>query len=71
VWAPRWVGAVLVLRGLFQPLTERSLLREPGDLEEALRLADPASGSVPEQDPLLGVAAQQLSRPQSAPTAGG
>jgi NAD(P)-dependent dehydrogenase (short-subunit alcohol dehydrogenase family) len=70
VWAPRWVGAVLVLRGLFQPLTERSLLREPGELTEALRLADPASGSVPEQDPLLGVAAQGLSPKQSAPTAG-
>ena len=71
VWAPRWVGPALVLRGLFQPLTERRLLREPGELSEALRLADPASGSVPEQDPLLGVAAQGLSRTQSAPTAGG
>jgi NAD(P)-dependent dehydrogenase (short-subunit alcohol dehydrogenase family) len=71
VWAPRWVGAVLVLRGLLQPLTERRLLREPGELTEALRLADPASGSVPEQDPLLGVAAQGLPRTQSAPTAGG
>jgi len=71
VWAPRWVGAAIALRGLIQPLSERRLLREPGELSEALRLADPASGSVPEQDPLLGVAAQHLPRTQSAPTARG
>src|SRR5947209_2119572 len=67
VWAPRWVGAALALRGLIQPLTERGLRREQDELSEALRLADPASGSVPEQDPLLGVATQGLSSPQSLP----
>ncbi len=60
VWAPRWVGPMIALRGLLQPLTERRLLREPERLAEAIRLADPASSSVAEQDPILGVAAQAL-----------
>jgi NAD(P)-dependent dehydrogenase (short-subunit alcohol dehydrogenase family) len=60
VWAPRWVGPMIALRGLLQPLAERRLLREPERLAEAIRLADPASSSVAEQDPLLGVAAQAL-----------
>jgi hypothetical protein len=51
---------MIALRGLLQPLTERRLLREPERLAEAIRLADPASSSVAEQDPLLGVAAQAL-----------
>jgi NAD(P)-dependent dehydrogenase (short-subunit alcohol dehydrogenase family) len=60
VWAPRWVGPTIALRGLLQPLVERRVLREPERLAEAIRLADPASSSVAEQDPLLGVAAQAL-----------
>jgi hypothetical protein len=36
------------------------MLREPERLAEAIRLADPASAAVAEQDPLLGVAAQAI-----------
>jgi len=60
VWAPRWVGPMIALRGLLQPLLERRLLGEPERVAKAVRLADPASGSVAEEDPLLGVAAQAL-----------
>jgi NAD(P)-dependent dehydrogenase (short-subunit alcohol dehydrogenase family) len=60
VWAPRWIGPMLALRGLLQPLTERRVLGEPERVAEAIRLADPASGAVAEQDPMLGVAAQAL-----------
>jgi NAD(P)-dependent dehydrogenase (short-subunit alcohol dehydrogenase family) len=60
VWAPRWVGPMIALRGLLQPLVERRVLGEPERLAEAIRLADPASGAVAEQDPVLGVAAQAL-----------
>jgi len=60
VWAPRWVGASLVLRGLLQPLTERQMLTNTDDLAEALRLSDPANGQLTEEDPILGVAAKAL-----------
>jgi NAD(P)-dependent dehydrogenase (short-subunit alcohol dehydrogenase family) len=60
VWAPRWVGPMIALRGVLQPLIERRALSEPERVAEAMRLADPASGNVAEQDPLLGVAAQVL-----------
>lgn len=55
VWAPRFVGPALVLRGLFQPLTERRAMRS-ADLAEALRLAAPEAGQAERQDPVLGVA---------------
>jgi NAD(P)-dependent dehydrogenase (short-subunit alcohol dehydrogenase family) len=57
VWAPRWVGVVLALRPLIQPLAERAALRDPARLARALELADAGAG---EQDPLLGVAAKAL-----------
>lgn len=60
LWAPRWVGPMIALRGLLQPLVERRVLSEPERVAEAIRLADPASDAVAEQDPLLGVAAQAL-----------
>jgi NAD(P)-dependent dehydrogenase (short-subunit alcohol dehydrogenase family) len=60
VWAPRWVGAALVLRGLLQPLTERQTASDAQSLSEGLRLADPASGETSEEDPILGVAAKAL-----------
>jgi NAD(P)-dependent dehydrogenase (short-subunit alcohol dehydrogenase family) len=56
IWAPGFVGAVLALRGLLQPLTERRAMRS-AELQEALRLADPANGALDGQDPILGVAA--------------
>jgi NAD(P)-dependent dehydrogenase (short-subunit alcohol dehydrogenase family) len=60
VWAPRWVGASLLLRGLLQPLTERQMLANPDGLAEALRISDPANGQLTEEDPILGVAAKAL-----------
>jgi NAD(P)-dependent dehydrogenase (short-subunit alcohol dehydrogenase family) len=57
IWAPRWVGAVLALRSLVQPIAERGALRDPARLTHALELADAGAG---EQDPLLGVAARAL-----------
>jgi NAD(P)-dependent dehydrogenase (short-subunit alcohol dehydrogenase family) len=60
IWAPRWVGPMIALRGLLQPLIERRILSEPERLAESVRLADPASESVAEQDPILGVAARAI-----------
>ena len=60
VWTPRWVGPMLVLRGLLQPLTERQMLTDVEGLAEGLRLADPAAGAQAEVDPVLGVAAEAL-----------
>jgi NAD(P)-dependent dehydrogenase (short-subunit alcohol dehydrogenase family) len=56
VWAPRWVGPMLLLRGIVQPIMELGVGRDPGPLAESLRLAESPSGGVPEPDPLLGVA---------------
>jgi NAD(P)-dependent dehydrogenase (short-subunit alcohol dehydrogenase family) len=60
VYAPRWVGAALALRGVLQPLLERQALANPAGLTEALRLSDPANGQLSEEDPILGVAAKAL-----------
>ncbi len=60
VWAPRWVGPMISLRGVLQPLIERRLRSEPERIAQAVKLADPESESVAAQDPLLGVAAQAL-----------
>jgi NAD(P)-dependent dehydrogenase (short-subunit alcohol dehydrogenase family) len=67
LWAPRWVGAAIALRGVLQPLTERGILRDSAQLSEAMRLANPASGNIAEQDPLLGVAAQAVTSPAKTP----
>jgi NAD(P)-dependent dehydrogenase (short-subunit alcohol dehydrogenase family) len=62
VWAPRWVGPMLLLRGLLQPLTERQALSDMDALRENVRLAE-SSGEADGMDPLLGVAASALDRP--------
>ncbi len=55
VWAPRYVGEALVLRGVLQPLTElQSRLHR--QLPGALSLADPAQGGLGDQHAKLGVA---------------
>ncbi len=59
LWAPRWVGAMMALRGVLQPLTERRLLKDPAALAEGMRVAE-AADDAGEQDPLLGVAAKAL-----------
>jgi NAD(P)-dependent dehydrogenase (short-subunit alcohol dehydrogenase family) len=58
VWAPRWVGAMLPLRGILQPLIERRTLSDLPRLAESMRLAEGAATAA--QDPLLGVAANAL-----------
>ncbi len=61
LWAPRWVGAMLVLRGLIQPLTERQMRREPERLQAGVRAAA-AAHEADAQDPMLGVAMQAVDR---------
>lgn len=57
VWAPRFVGPAMVIRGLFQPLSEWRMIRfGQRDIAEAVRLADPATGADKPEDPLLGAA---------------
>ncbi len=56
VWAPRYVGGALALRGVLQPLTELRM-RVDRNLPRALELADPARDGVSDQHSELGVAA--------------
>jgi NAD(P)-dependent dehydrogenase (short-subunit alcohol dehydrogenase family) len=60
VWAPRWVGPMIALRGLLQPLIERRVLGDQDSLRESMRAAE-ASQEASRQDPLLGVAMQAVS----------
>lgn len=68
VWAPRYVGGALVLRGVLQPLTELQC-RFNRDLPRALELADPARGGVEDQHSELGVSgdAARPKRPSAQP----
>ncbi len=59
LWAPRWVGAMMIARGLLQPLSERITLKDSAQLAAVMREAE-SSGEAEAQDPLLGVAAQAL-----------
>ncbi|HEY7891078.1 MAG TPA: SDR family oxidoreductase [Solirubrobacteraceae bacterium] len=61
LWAPRWVGAMILLGGLLQPLTERQLLRDQDRLRKGLQAAETAH-EADTQDPLLGVAMQAVDR---------
>jgi hypothetical protein len=60
VWAPRWVGAILALRGVLQPLLERRILADMPTLEEGLRLSEEAAAASAGFDPKLGVSAEAL-----------
>jgi NAD(P)-dependent dehydrogenase (short-subunit alcohol dehydrogenase family) len=60
VWAPRWLGPMLIARGLIQPVIERSVARDQAQLIEAMALAE-SSGENVDQDPLLGVATKASS----------
>jgi hypothetical protein len=62
VWAPRYVGAALLLRGILQPLTERRAMRSR-QLAESIDLADPMQGGGGHSP--LGVAAEAL--PEETP----
>lgn len=59
LWYPRWVGPMLVLRGVLQPFTERRMRRDEAQLREGLRTAE-SSHEEDTQDPLLGVAMQAV-----------
>jgi NAD(P)-dependent dehydrogenase (short-subunit alcohol dehydrogenase family) len=59
VWAPRYVGGAIAVRGIVQPVLEWRAMRAKG-LPEALRLADEAAAGADEQDLLLGVAARGM-----------
>ncbi len=59
LWAPRWVGPMIVLRGLIQPLSERQMLRDEQRLRESISAAE-TSRETATQDPLLGVAMQAV-----------
>ncbi len=61
LWAPRWVGPMIALRGLLQPFTERQLLKDPERLRESIRASE-ASQETATPDPLLGVAMQAVSK---------
>jgi NAD(P)-dependent dehydrogenase (short-subunit alcohol dehydrogenase family) len=60
LWAPRWVGPMITLRGLIQPFTERQLQKDEARLVEGMRMAE-SSHEADAQDPLLGVAMQAVS----------
>lgn len=60
VWAPRYVGAALALRGIIQPLTEWQIKADKR-LPQALELADPTPDD--RQDAKLGVSAQAEDQP--------
>jgi NAD(P)-dependent dehydrogenase (short-subunit alcohol dehydrogenase family) len=57
LWYPRWAGAMIALRGVLQPLTERRIVRDPELLRQAIRESATEAG---DQDPVLGVAAKAL-----------
>ncbi|HWT95926.1 MAG TPA: SDR family NAD(P)-dependent oxidoreductase [Solirubrobacteraceae bacterium] len=55
VWAPKYVGGALALRGVLQPLIEARALRDTS-IADAVAQADPATGALDGQDLALGVA---------------
>jgi NAD(P)-dependent dehydrogenase (short-subunit alcohol dehydrogenase family) len=65
IWAPRWVGATLLLRGLMQPLTERMVLRDLDTLAETVRMVEPDEETQAE-DPVLGVSARAIKEQPAA-----
>lgn len=59
LWAPRWVGVALRLRGFVQPLVEAANRRNPEVVVESLRLSHPDHAAAnPPVDPTLGLAVQ-------------
>jgi NAD(P)-dependent dehydrogenase (short-subunit alcohol dehydrogenase family) len=68
LWAPRYVGGALALRGVLQPLTELQM-RLHRDLPRALELADPAHGGLEDQHSELGVAGDAARSTSSPPPA--
>ncbi len=70
LWAPRYVGPILALRGILQPLSELQMQRMGRkDLVESLRLADPANGQTVAEDPRIGAAGHVAGTPVREPAA--
>jgi NAD(P)-dependent dehydrogenase (short-subunit alcohol dehydrogenase family) len=65
LWYPRWVGPLLLLRGVLQPLTERRTLKDSAALTEAIGIVE-SSGETQSQDPVLGVSAQAIEQTPAA-----
>jgi NAD(P)-dependent dehydrogenase (short-subunit alcohol dehydrogenase family) len=65
LWYPRWVGPLLLLRGVLQPLTERRTLKDSAALTEAIGIVE-SSGETQSQDPVLGVSAQAIEQAPAA-----
>jgi NAD(P)-dependent dehydrogenase (short-subunit alcohol dehydrogenase family) len=59
LWSPRWIGPLLAVRGVLQPLTERQALRKMDALREDVRISE-SSDESEMMDPVLGVAANAL-----------
>lgn len=59
IWAPRWIGPVMILRGLLQPLTEWRMMHDSEHLTTSMRLAED-SDEAQNQDPVLGISAQAI-----------
>ncbi|MEY2441372.1 MAG: hypothetical protein QOJ46_798 [bacterium] len=68
LWAPRYVGGALALRGVLQPLTELQM-RFNRDLPRALELADPTHGGLEDQHSELGVSGDAVRSNSSLPPA--
>lgn len=66
VWAPKYVGGALAIRGVLQPLIEARALRDKS-VAEAIRQADPGTGSLDAQDLALGVARRRSPEAANAP----
>jgi NAD(P)-dependent dehydrogenase (short-subunit alcohol dehydrogenase family) len=60
LWAPRWVGPLIALRGAVQPFVERNILKDQATLVQGMQASE-ASHEASTQDPLLGVAMQAVS----------
>jgi NAD(P)-dependent dehydrogenase (short-subunit alcohol dehydrogenase family) len=60
LWHPRWLGVIIPLRGVLQPLVERRALADQTRLRESLQAAQD-SHEADAQDELLGVAMQAVS----------
>ncbi|HEY0517121.1 MAG TPA: short-chain dehydrogenase/reductase [Solirubrobacteraceae bacterium] len=69
LWAPRWIGPLLWLRGLLQPLTERQAMSDMDALREHVRVAE-SSDETEHMDPVLGVAAGALPTQERAAAGG-
>lgn len=70
VWAPRFVGPLMAIRGIAQPLTEWQMMKfGRKEIAEAVRLADPKTGADRPEDPLLGASSLAVTPPVDAAAA--